>query len=189
MLHDDFVLVGPRTDPSSVGTAPDIGEALRRVANGGTYWVSRADNSSAYRLEQRLWREAGLDPQGQPWYVEVGQGIVGTLVAASERQAYTLAERRAILDQQLSLDLALVASAYPDLLSLYHVIVVNPAKGPWLDEPSARAFADFLLTPAVQDAIGRFGVDRYGQPIFTPDARTHRGRSGPVEPAMTLVNG
>jgi tungstate transport system substrate-binding protein len=170
VLHDDLVFVGPRSDPDGLGTAGNIPEAMRRVAGGTAYWVSRADNSSAYQLEKKLWAEAGVDPQGQPWYVEIGQGIAGTLAAASARQGYTLADRRALLERQGSLDLAPVASGFPELLDLYHVIVVNPSKGPWLDEAGARAFADYLLIPATQDAIGRFGADRLGQPIFTPDA-------------------
>jgi tungstate transport system substrate-binding protein len=169
VLHDDFVLVGPRADPAAVQSASDLADALRRVA-GAASWTSRADNSSPYQLEKRLWQQAGLDPQGQPWYVEVGQGIVGTLAAASERQAYTLAERRAMLERQRSLDLAILGGGYPDLLDPYSVIVVNPAKGPWLDEAGARAFGDFLLAPQTQGAIGQYDADRYGQPIFTPDA-------------------
>jgi tungstate transport system substrate-binding protein len=169
VLHDDLVFVGPGTDPDGLRAAVDLPDVLRRVASGGAFWLSRADNSGPFQLEKKLWRASGVDPVGQPWYVAVGQGIVPTLLAATERQGYTLADRRSWLEQQSSLDLAVVASGFPDLLDLYHVIVVNPNKGPWLDEAGARAFADFMLAQTTQDTIRTFGSDRYGQPIFTAD--------------------
>jgi tungstate transport system substrate-binding protein len=169
VLHDDLVFVGPSTDPDRLRAAVDIADALRRIAGGSAYWVSRADNSGPYQLEKKLWQIAGVNPVGQPWYVAVGQGIIPTLLAATERQGYTLADRRTWLEERSSLDLAVVASGFPDLLDLYHVIVVNPNTGPWLNEAGARAFADFLLAPTTQDTIRAFGVERYGQPIFTAD--------------------
>jgi tungstate transport system substrate-binding protein len=182
VLHDDLVVLGPPGDPADLRAATSVADALRRVATSGIGWASRADNSGPYQLEKKLWRTAGIDPIGQPWYVEIGQGIVPTLTAATERQAYTLADRRAWLDQQSGLDLRVVASGFPELLALYHVIVVNSAGSPWLNEDGARAFADFLLAPATQDAIRAFGAERYGEPIFAPDGGRTESQLVPALP-------
>jgi tungstate transport system substrate-binding protein len=175
VLHADDVLVGPKSDPASVREAANVDDALRRVAATSSAWVSRADNSGLFQIEKRLWREAGVEPIGQPWYVPIGQGMLPTLTAATERQAYTLVDRLTFLGRRDSLDLAIVAERDPDLLRLYHVIGINPAKGPWIDADGARALADFLLGPDAQAIIRDFGVDRFGQPVFVPDAgRTER---------------
>jgi tungstate transport system substrate-binding protein len=96
--------------------------------------------------------------------------MAATLGATTERQAYTLAERQAFLERRDLLDLDVAFDGDPDLLRLFHVIAVNPARGPWIDGEGARAFADSVVGPEAQQAIGQFGVERYGQPAFTPDA-------------------
>ena len=175
VMHADDVIVGPRSDPAGIRQATGIEDRLRRIAGSASAWVSRADNSGLYQLEKRLWRDAGIEPIGQSWFVAIGQGMLQTLAAATERQAYTLAERLAFVERRDSLDLAVLSDRDPDLLRLYHVIPVNPAKGWWLDGAGARALADFLVGPDAQAVIRDFGVDRYGEPIFVPDAgRTER---------------
>jgi tungstate transport system substrate-binding protein len=170
VLHADDVLVGPRTDPARAAEAASVPDALRRIAEAQSGWVSRGDNSALFQLEKRLWRDAGLDPVGAPWYVALGQGMVPTLAAATERQAYTLADRQSYLERRDLLDLSILVQGAPDLLRLYDVIVVNPAKGLWIDDTGARAFADFLLGPEAQTLIGGYGADRFGQAVFVPDA-------------------
>lgn len=170
VLHADDVLVGPPTDPARAAEAATLTDALRRIAEAQSGWVSRGDNSALNQLERRLWRDAGLNPVGAPWFLALGQGMVPTLAAATERQAYTLANRQTYLEQRDRVDLSILVQGAPDLLRLYEVIVVNPAKGIWIDDTGARAFADFLLGTEAQALIGSFNVDRYGQPIFVPDA-------------------
>ena len=170
VFHDDLVIVGPRSDPADLHNAPDVLTALRQVAAQGAPWVSRGDNSGQYQFEKRLWQEAGLGPLSEPWYAEVGQGAIPTLDAASERQAYTIVDRRAFLERQSRLDLAIVPVSFPELLDLYHVIVVDPAKRTWLNGAGGQAFADFLLAPEAQDAIRAYGVERYQQSLYVPDA-------------------
>lgn len=170
VMHGDEVIVGPRGDPAGLRQAGDPEEALRRVAQSGSVWISRADNSALYQIEKRLWRDAGVDPLGQPWYQPYGQGMAATLAAATERQAYALADRPTFLERQAGLDLSIQVEQAPDLLHLYHVIVANPAKGTWIDEAGARAFMGYLLGPEAQELIRGYGVERFGQPIFTPDA-------------------
>jgi tungstate transport system substrate-binding protein len=170
VMHADDVVVGPRDDPARAREAASLDDALRRIAASNNGWVSRADNSGLYQLEKRLWRDAGVDPVGQPWYLPLGQGMVPTLAAATERKAYALADRLSFLERRNTLDLAAVVERAPDLLRLYHVLVVNPGKGAWIDEAGARALADFLLGADAQTMIQGFGSERFGQPIFVPDA-------------------
>jgi tungstate transport system substrate-binding protein len=170
VLHADDVVLGPRNDPARVREAAGIEDALRRIAGSDSTWVSRADNSGLFQLEKRLWREAGVEPKDQPWYVPIGQGMLPTLLASTERQGYTLADRLTFLEQRHSLDLALLLQGQPDLLRLFHAITINPAKGSWIDEAGARALVDFLLGADAQAEIRGFAVDRFGEPIFVPDA-------------------
>lgn len=170
VMHADEVVVGPRNDPARAGAAPSLPDALRQIAVSNSGWVSRADNSGLHQLEKRLWREAGLDPIGQPWYQPLGQGMAQTLAATTERQAYALADRLTFLARRDLLDLAVVVEGAPDLLRLYHVLVVNPAKGAWIDEAGARALAAYLTSPEAQTVIQAFGQERFGRPIFVPDA-------------------
>jgi len=170
VLHADDVLVGPTSDPAGIHQAAGVDDALRRIAATSSAWVSRADNSALFQIERRLWREAGVEPVGQPWYVPIGQGMLPTLAASTERQAYTMVDRLTFLERRDALDLAIQVERDPDLLRLYHAIAVNPDKGPWIDAAGARALGDFLLGPEAQAIIRDFDVDRFGQPIFVPDA-------------------
>jgi tungstate transport system substrate-binding protein len=170
VLHADDVMLGPRDDPARVREAASVDDALRRIASTDRTWVSRADNSGLFQLEKRLWREASIEPTGQPWYVPVGQGMLPTLLASTERQGYTLVDRLTFLEQRDTLDLALVLERQPDLLRLFHAITINPAKGAWIDGAGASALVDFLLGADAQAVIRDFAVDRFGEPIFVPDA-------------------
>ena len=170
VMHADDVVVGPRDDPAQARAASHLDDILQRIAGSNSGWVSRADNSGLYQLERRLWREAGIDPTGQSWYLPLGQGMVQTLAATTERQAYTLAERLSYFRQRDTLDLAVVAEGAPELLRLYSILVVNRAKGSWIDEAGARALAEFLLGAEAQETIRTFGADRFGQSVFVPDA-------------------
>lgn len=170
VMHADEVVVGPRNDPAQAATASGLDDALRRIAASNSGWVSRADNSGLHQLEKRLWREAGLDPIGQAWYQPLGQGMAQTLTAATERQAYVLADRLTFVERRDLLDLAVVVEGAPELLRLYHVLVVNPLKGSWIDEAGARALAEYLGSADAQAIIQTFGQERFGRPIFVPDA-------------------
>lgn len=170
VMHADDVVVGPRNDPAQAAAASGLANALRRIATSDSGWVSRADNSGLHQLEKRLWREAGLDPAGQAWYLPLGQGMAQTLAAATERQSYALADRLTFMERRDVLDLAIVLEGAPELLRFYHVLAVNPAKGAWIDEAGARALAAYLGGADAQAIIRAFGEDRFGRPIFVPDA-------------------
>jgi len=170
VMHNDFVIVGPGADPAGIRGLPTATEAFRRIAAASATFISRGDASGTHQLELKLWDKAGIDPKGQAWYVESGQGMGATLTIASEKNAYTLTDRATYLAYRTSLKLEILVEGDPALLNVYHVITVNPEKWPKVNYEGALAFARFLIDPATQEIIGRFGVDKFGQPLFYPDA-------------------
>ncbi len=167
VMHNDFVLVGPPEDPAGVRGATDALEALRRIAAAQALFLSRGDDSGTHKKERALWEEAGIEPGGA-WYQETGQGMGATLRVASEKGGYTLTDRGTFLALRETLALEVLFEGDPRLYNVYHVIVVNPQKGTNVE--GARALARYLLSPETQRQIERFGVERYGQPLFVPDA-------------------
>ena len=170
VMHNDFVLVGPPSDPARV-RGLSIVDALKRIAESGTLFASRDDRSGTHARELALWKRAGIDPAGKPWYVATGQGMGETARVASEKRACTLADRGTFLALGKSLDLSILVEGSPELWNSYRVIVVNPEKHPKTREKEARRFAEWIVSPAVQKAIGGFGREKYGQPLFVPDAK------------------
>jgi tungstate transport system substrate-binding protein len=170
VMHNDFVLLGPPSDPAGVrGLA--TAEALKRIAERGAPFASRDDRSGTHARELELWKKAGVVPAGRPWYVATGQGMGETARIASEKRAYTLADRGTWLALRPSLQLDVLVEGDRELWNSYRVIVVDPAKHPKAREREAKLFAEWLVTPDVQKAIGAFGREKFGQPLFVPDAK------------------
>jgi tungstate transport system substrate-binding protein len=170
VMYNDFVIVGPPSDPISLAGAKSAVEAMQKIAANGATFVSRGDNSGTHQLELKLWKDAGFDPRGQPWYQEVGQGMGAVLTIANEKEAYTIADRGTYLARKATVDLMILAEGYQTLLNVYHVMEVNPEKGMHINVEGARAFADFVVAPSTQETIKTFGVDKFGQPLFFPAA-------------------
>ena len=170
VMHNDFVLVGPAADGAGVKGLP-AADALRRIAATGALVVSRDDRSGTHARELALWKEAGVTPAGRPWYVATGQGMGETARVASEKRAYTLADRGTFLALRKTLDLVVLVEGGPELRNAYRVIVVNPGRHTKVRAAEARRFAEWLVSPATQQAIGAFGKERFGQPLFFPDAK------------------
>jgi tungstate transport system substrate-binding protein len=168
VMYNDFVVIGPADDPARVKGLP-AAAALRRIAEASARFVSRGDKSGTHLLEQALWKQAGLEPRGS-WYIESGQGMGQTLLIANERKAYTLTDRGTYLAFQKRAELPILVEKDRPLLNIYSVMEVNPANGPRVNAAAGKAFADFMLSPAVQAVIKTFGVDKYGQPLFVPIA-------------------
>jgi tungstate transport system substrate-binding protein len=168
VMYNDFVVIGPAEDPARVKGLP-AAEALRRIAAAEARFVSRGDKSGTHLLEQALWKQAGIEPKA-PWYIESGQGMGQTLGIANDRRAYTLTDRGTYLAFQKRVDLPILVERDRPLLNIYSVMEVNPANGPRVNAAAGKAFADFVLSPAVQGVIRTFGVDKYGQPLFVPIA-------------------
>ena len=170
VMYNDFVVVGPPSDPIGLAGAPSAVEAMRKIAANGALFVSRGDSSGTHQLELKLWKDAGVDPKGTSWYQEAGQGMGAVLTIANEKEAYTIADRGTYLARTATLDLTILAEGYPAFLNVYHVLVVNPEKGHHVNVEGARAFAEFMVAPTTQTMIGTFGVERFGQPLFFPAA-------------------
>ncbi|MBM3180007.1 MAG: tungsten ABC transporter substrate-binding protein [Chloroflexi bacterium] len=170
VMHNDFIIVGPESDPAQIkGTVSAI-DVLKRIYNSGSLFISRGDDSGTHKKELEIWGKAELDPKGQAWYLESGQGMGATLTIASEKEAYTITDRGTFLAQQENLDLLIILEGDPPLLNPYHVITVNPQKWPNINYDGALAFYKFITTPEIQKVISEFGMLEYGQPLFFPDA-------------------
>ncbi|GEL19571.1 substrate-binding domain-containing protein [Pseudonocardia asaccharolytica] len=168
VMHNDFVLVGPATDPAGIRELP-VAEAMATIARSGSAFVSRGDESGTHAREKQLWEAAGVDPDGV-WYRSTGQGMGATLRVADEAGAYTLSDRATFLAQRDGLRLQIVNSGDARLLNIYHVIEITPAAGERVQPEGAAAFVDWIVGPRAQQMIGEFGTTEFGEPLFTPDA-------------------
>jgi tungstate transport system substrate-binding protein len=168
VMHNDFVLAGPKNDPAGISGMKGA-EAFRKIAAARAFFVSRGDDSGTHKKELQLWKAAGVPPAGT-WYLESGTGMEATLRIANEKIAYCLVDRATWLAHQKEID-ALVILAQGDalLFNPYSVIVVAPAKFPWLHAMLASRFAEFIRSPEGQAIIRDFGKDKYGCPLFYPD--------------------
>ena len=168
VMHNEFLIVGPESDPAQLRGHHDPVAALRHIYMQRAPFVSRGDRSGTHMFEQKLWRLAGLAPPALGgWYIEAGQGMAATLQMADEKRAYTISDRGTYLAWKSKLELVpLVPLVEGDSLfhNVYHVME-TPRAG-----PGARALADFFVSPEAQALIAKFGTTRFGQPLFIPDA-------------------
>ena len=169
VMHNDFIIVGPEDDPAGIKgmTAAD---GLAAIYDKGATFASRGDDSGTHKAELALWNKANLNPVGQSWYEESGQGMGATLTIANQKDAYTLADRGTYLAQKENLELAVLVEGDPVLFNIYHVMQVNPEKFDLVNGPGGAAFVEFMVSDATQAIIKDFGVDKFGEPLFIPDA-------------------
>ncbi len=170
VMYNDFVLVGPESDPAGVRSAASMAAALKSIAKGAAPFVSRGDDSGTHKKERRLWAAAGVatpTPQAQGWYLSSGQGMGETLKIASEKAGYTLTDRATFLSMKDALDLVVVREGDPDLINQYGVIVVAGAR----NQVAGQVFFDWILSSKGQKIILDYGYAKYGQTLFTPNAR------------------
>lgn len=169
VMHNNFQIVGPAADPAGMKGAASAVEAMKKIAAAKSVFLSRGDNSGTNAAELRLWKAAGVDPVGQPWYQQSGQGMGATLSIASEKNAYTYTDDATFLARQKTLSLAILVEGDKVLLNIYHVIQASPGKWPRVNSAGGKAFDDFMVAPETQKVIGQFGLDKYGRVLFTPD--------------------
>lgn len=169
VMHNDFVVVGPSSDPAGIKGSATAIDAFTKIANSQSPFITRGDASGTNTKELAIWKSANITPAGD-WYTESGQGMGATLQITSEKAAYTLSDRATFLANQANLQLAILVEGDASLLNVYHVIVVNPTNCPTVNNTGAIAFADYVVSPEAQTLIGSFGTEKYGQPLFTPDA-------------------
>ncbi|HOK06559.1 MAG TPA: substrate-binding domain-containing protein [Syntrophales bacterium] len=168
VMTNDFLVVGPPSDPAGVGGSPSAAAAFQRIARARALFVSRGDASGTHARERTLWAAAGINPEGERWYQQTGLGMGQTLGVASEKGGYTLTDRGTFLTLGKNLGLKILGEGDHLLVNTYSVIIVNPEKSRNIDTQGARAFAAFLTEAETQGIIGRFGVERYGAPLFSP---------------------
>jgi tungstate transport system substrate-binding protein len=169
VMHNDFIIVGPAADPAGIRGLKSATTALSKIAAAQSTFVSRGDDSGTHKKEKEIWANLNLQPAGK-WYVQAGAGMGATLNIASERDGYTLADRGTYLSLKKSLALDILVEGDAILLNIYHVMQVNPAKFSKVNAPGGLAFVEFMVSPEVQQIISTFGVDKYGSPLFFPDA-------------------
>ncbi len=170
LMHNDFIIVGPKSDPAGVRGVSDVGRALATIADSKAPFTSRGDDSGTHKAELRLWAAAERDPSaasGQ-WYRETGSGMGATLNTAAAMGAYAFVDRGTWLAFRNRLDLEILVVGDPRLMNPYSVILVNPARHAHVKVEPAQQFIDWLLSPAGQKAIGDFRVS--GEVLFVPDA-------------------
>lgn len=180
VMYNDFILVGPSDDPAGAAGMSTAAEALDAIAAAGAPFASRGDDSVTHTKEMSLWEAAGItpDPAGG-WYNSLGQGMGETLTFANEAGAYTLTDRGTYLSMRDSLPNLIIVvggdsidgNTDPTLLNPYGVIPVNPEKSEAINAELAQSFVEWITSPEVQEQIGQFGVEQYGQPLFYPDAQ------------------
>lgn len=169
VMHNEFVIVGPASDPARIRGGSPV-DAFRKIFAARATFVSRGDDSGTHVKELALWTQADHDPAGEDWYLETGQGQGATLSIAFEKGGYALTDRGTFLAYRSNVDLDILVEGDPFLLNVYHVITVNPETWPGVNREGAKAFADFITSPEGQRIIAEFGIKEFGEPLFFPDA-------------------
>lgn len=173
VMHNDFVILGPASDPAGIKGMTSAADAMKKIADSKSIFVSRGDNSGTNSFEKAIWAKLGVTTAGQTWYISTGQGMGATLIVADQKTGYTLADRGTFVAFQKSISLVLDVNGTqvdPSMINVYHVIQVNSTIYPKVNAAGAKAFSDFMVAPATQQVIATFGVITYGSALFTPDA-------------------
>lgn len=185
VMHNDFIVVGPPSDPAGIRGMTSAVDALKKIADAKINFYSRGDNSGTDALEKSLWGKIGITVQDNSttnpsWYIEggTGTGMLDLLRIASEKVGYTITDRATYLANHNVLSLDILVQGDPVLLNIYHVIQVNPVKFPNVNTEGAQAFSDFMVDPATQAIIAKYGIDKYGQPLFFADAGKNETQLG-----------
>ena len=170
--YNYFVIVGPASDPSGIA-GMNASSAFKQIATvGTTQFVSRGDSSGTHSKEKALWKLAGLNysdiQAATTWYVNAAGGMGATLFIASEKGAYTLSDKGTFLSYADNLDLEIIVENSSDLLNVYSIIAVNQSKFSWINIAGANNLIEFITSNETQQLIADYGVDTYGQSLFTP---------------------
>lgn len=168
VMYNDFVLVGPKGG-DALAKGNDINAAFTEINEKGLVFVSRGDDSGTHKKELKFWSELDIVPAGE-WYVEAGAGMGDVLKIADERMGYTMTDRATFLAMKDDLDLEVVVEGDESLFNQYGVIPVNPDKGDMINALGAEEFTNWIISDKVQALIAEFGVDKYGEGLFIPNA-------------------
>jgi len=170
VMYNDFVVIGPKSDPAKIAGSKDAVAAFKKIADAKAPFASRGDKSGTYVKEMQLWKEAGIDPETGKgsWYRSLGQGMGATLNTASGMNAYTLSDRGTWISFKNRGDLEIVTQGDKRLFNQYGVMLVNPAKHPNVKKELGQQFIDWLVSPEGQKMIAAYKID--GQELFFPNA-------------------
>jgi tungstate transport system substrate-binding protein len=170
VMYNDFVILGPEADPAGIKSQTSAVEALKTIAASESAFISRGDESGTHTKELSIWKKAGIEPAGG-WYISAGQGMGEVLTMSAEQQAYTLSDRATYLARtKQGLELVVLVEGDPDLFNPYGVIAVNPEKNSNIQADLANQFIDWIISVPVQEKIGQFGMEEFGQSLFIPDS-------------------
>ena len=172
VMYNDFIIVGPASDPAKIKGMTDAAAAFARLAASGSTFISRGDKSGTNTKELDIWKSAGITPAGKSWYLSAGQGMGEVLMMTDQKQAYTLTDRATYLAYENGgkIHLPILVQGSQGLLNPYGLMPVNPAKYPQVKVDLAVRFADFMTGLPGQELIKSFGVEQYGQTLFYPDS-------------------
>jgi tungstate transport system substrate-binding protein len=172
LMYNDFVILGPATDPAKVKGMKDAAAALRKIMEAKVLFVTRGDKSGTHVKELEVWKKAGVEPQGA-WYHVFEQGSRGnapTLAFTNEKQAYTIMDRATYITMKSKITLQVLVERDDILLNYITLIPVSPAKLPQVRHAEAMQFVDWLQGRDAQLIIRDFGKDKYGEPLFFPNS-------------------
>jgi tungstate transport system substrate-binding protein len=170
VMYNDFVLIGPKSDPAKIAGGKDIQAAFKKIASSQAPFVSRGDKSGTHAAELRYWKDAGITPTpGASWYKETGSGMGPALNTASGMNGYILADRATWLTFKNRGDLTILVQGDPKLFNQYGVMLVNPAKYPNVKKAEGQAFIDWILSKNGQDVIASYQIG--GEQLFFPNAK------------------
>ena len=172
VMYNDFVIIGPPDDPAKIKGIKSAVDAFRKIAESGSLFVSRGDNSGTHTKELSIWGKADIDPKGKKWYLEAGQGMEKTQRIANEKRAYTLTDRGTWLatKENDKLEMVILLEGDPILFNQYGVMAVNPERHKHVKYKEAQEFINWIISKDGQQAIASF-KDKYGNQLFIPNAK------------------
>jgi tungstate transport system substrate-binding protein len=170
VMYNDFIIIGPPDDPASIKGIASTVEALKKIADQQAVFVSRGDQSGTHTKELAIWKQVNIDPVGNPWYLEVGQGMEKTQRIGDEKRAYVLTDRGTWLATRDKLEMEILLEGDPILFNQYGVMAVNPEKHPHVKYEQAMEFIRWMISETGQAAIAGFR-DKQGNPLFIPNAK------------------
>ncbi len=171
VMYNDFVLIGPKSDPAGIKGTKDVAKALETIKNKRAPFISRGDKSGTHMAELALWnKDAGIDIEKEkgPWYKSIGQGMGAALNTASASNAYVLSDRGTWISFKNKGDLVIAVEGDKRLFNQYGVMLVNPAKHPNVKKELGQAFIDWLISPEGQKIIASYKIN--GEQLFYPNA-------------------
>ena len=168
VMYNDFIILGPQG--GAISHNGDVAATFQTIAGESLPFVSRGDDSGTHKKELSIWQALGIDPESNANYISVGQGMGATIGVAVEMDAYTLSDRATWLTYSNKGNLEVVCEKDEELLNYYGVIPVSASVNESINTEGGQAFADWIISKQAQDLIGTFGVEEFGEPLFTPNA-------------------